>query len=166
VFENPTLEEAGPVVGASTEAETRDPGGDENSTDVAATKAKTRGALLSGLKSGALEAAVSKMEEDTAGDDAVEAKGEAEENEFAKEDIKEEKLMYNFYEILYGLVDRKCGVPMPGDNLVCSKARLRMCLRAPGVRETAIQQRKAEQLEAARKREREREREIFRRVCV
>ena len=36
------------------------------STDVGATKAKTRGALLGGLKSGALEAAVAKMEEDTA----------------------------------------------------------------------------------------------------
>ena len=35
-------------------------------TDVAATKAKTRGALLGGLRSGALEAAVSKMEADTA----------------------------------------------------------------------------------------------------
>ena len=35
-------------------------------TDVGATKAKTRGALLGGLKSGALEAAVAKMEEDTA----------------------------------------------------------------------------------------------------
>jgi hypothetical protein len=34
-------------------------------TDVGATKAKTRGALLGGLKSGALEAAVAKMEEDT-----------------------------------------------------------------------------------------------------
>ena len=36
------------------------------STDVAVTKAKTRSALLGGLKSGALEAAVAKMEEDTA----------------------------------------------------------------------------------------------------
>eukprot|EP01043_Picozoa_sp_COSAG02_P023401 COSAG02_NODE_1249_length_13624_cov_4.621600_3_plen_1209_part_00 len=35
-------------------------------TNVAATKAKTRGALLGGLKSGALEAAVAKMEEETA----------------------------------------------------------------------------------------------------
>ena len=35
-------------------------------TDVAASKAKTRGALLGGLRSGALEAAVAKMEEDTA----------------------------------------------------------------------------------------------------
>ena len=38
-------------------------------TDVAATKAKTRGALLDGLKSGALEAAVAKMEEDTAAEE-------------------------------------------------------------------------------------------------
>ena len=36
----------------------------DSTTDVAATKAKTRGALLGGLKSGALEAAVAKMEED------------------------------------------------------------------------------------------------------
>ena len=38
-------------------------------TDVGATKAKTRGALLGGLKSGALEAAVAKMEEDTAAEE-------------------------------------------------------------------------------------------------
>ena len=45
-------------------------------TDVGATKAKTRGALLGGLKSGALEAAVAKMEEDTA--TAKDAAGDAE----------------------------------------------------------------------------------------
>jgi hypothetical protein len=50
----------------------------------------------------------------------------------------------------YGLVDRKCGVPMPGDNLVCSKARLRMCLRTPGVREAAIRQKKDADDAAAR----------------
>lgn len=37
---------------------------DRFSTDVDATKAKTRSALLGGLKTGALEAAVAKMEED------------------------------------------------------------------------------------------------------
>ena len=42
---------------------------DAHATDVAATKAKTRGALLGGLKSGALEAAVAKMEEDTAAEE-------------------------------------------------------------------------------------------------
>ena len=36
---------------------------------MAATKAKTRGALLGGLKSGAIEAAVAKMEEDTAAEE-------------------------------------------------------------------------------------------------
>ena len=39
------------------------------STDVDATKAKTQRALLGGLRSGALEAAVAKMEEDTAAED-------------------------------------------------------------------------------------------------
>ena len=42
-------------------------------TDVAASKAKTRGALLGGLKSGALEAAVAKMEEDTAAEEVADA---------------------------------------------------------------------------------------------
>ena len=41
----------------------------EPATDVGATKAKTRGALLGGLKSGALEVAVAKMEEDTAAEE-------------------------------------------------------------------------------------------------
>ena len=39
---------------------------------------------------------------------------------------------------------------MPGDNLVCSKARLRMCLRTPGVREAAIRQKKDADDAAAR----------------
>ncbi len=43
------------------------------STDVAVTKAKTRGALLGGLKSGALELAVAKMEEDTAAEEEATA---------------------------------------------------------------------------------------------
>ena len=38
-------------------------------TDVAASKAKTRGALLGGLRNGNLEKAVAKMEEDTAGEE-------------------------------------------------------------------------------------------------
>ncbi len=42
-------------------------------TDVAATKAKTKGALLGGLRSGALEAAVAKMEEDTAAEEEAAA---------------------------------------------------------------------------------------------
>ena len=50
-------------------------------TDVAATKAKTRGALLGGLKSGALEAAVAKMEEDTAAEEEAAAAAAAQEND-------------------------------------------------------------------------------------
>ena len=38
-------------------------------TDVAASKAKTRGALLGGLRNGNLEAAIAKMEKDTAGEE-------------------------------------------------------------------------------------------------
>lgn len=52
----------------------------------------------------------------------------------------------------YGLVDRKCGIPLPADNLVCRNARLRMCLRTPSVREAAIAQRKAMAKAAAGKR--------------
>jgi hypothetical protein len=47
----------------------------EPATDVGATKAKTRGALLGGLKSGALEVAVAKMEEDTAAEEEVADRG-------------------------------------------------------------------------------------------
>eukprot|EP01043_Picozoa_sp_COSAG02_P049869 COSAG02_NODE_5056_length_4688_cov_7.982559_2_plen_84_part_00 len=36
--------------------------------------------------------------------------------------------------VSYGLVDRKCGVPLPGNNDLCHKARLRMCLQIPGLR--------------------------------
>eukprot|EP01043_Picozoa_sp_COSAG02_P059591 COSAG02_NODE_7625_length_2927_cov_14.997171_3_plen_175_part_00 len=43
----------------------------------------------------------------------------------------------------YGLVDRKCGVPMPADNLVCRVVRTRVCLRTPSVRDAAIRQKKA-----------------------
>ena len=40
-------------------------------TDTAATRSRTKGALLGGLRSGALEEAVAKMEEDTAGEEAA-----------------------------------------------------------------------------------------------
>ena len=40
-------------------------------TDVAASKAKTRGALLAGLRNGNLEAAVAKMEDDVAAEESI-----------------------------------------------------------------------------------------------
>ena len=59
----PAAEVEEQAVAAATAPEP-EPEAGAQATDVAATKAKTRGALLSGLKSGALEAAVTKMEED------------------------------------------------------------------------------------------------------
>ena len=45
-------------------------------------------------------------------------------------------------ELLYGLADRKCGVPLPAENHICRTVRLQMCLRAPGVRDEAQRQMK------------------------
>ena len=47
--------------------------------------------------------------------------------------------LVNFYEVLYGLAERKCGSIMPIENYVCQQVKVRLGLRMPSLRRRVLQ---------------------------